>query len=127
MPQPEIIAPIVIPAVVTTFLQSVDELTAAWNELQARMESGLELDFTAELEALNDLGVAAMDAYEAVQAADLESFDGVEIALEQLMIVTEEIGYATENMVYVTYKSTVTFYPGDGSPTGVNMSWVYIY
>ncbi len=91
MPQPEIIAPIVIPAEVTTFLQSVDELTAAWNELQARMESGLELDFTAELEALNDLGVAAMDAYEAVQAADLESFDGVEIALEQLMIVTEEI------------------------------------
>ena len=91
MPQPEIIAPIVIPAEVTTFLQSVDELTAAWNELQARMESGLELDFTAELEALNDLGVAAMDAYEAVQAADLESLDGVEIALEQLMIVTEEI------------------------------------
>ena len=91
MPQPEIIAPIVIPAEVTTFLQSVDELTAAWNELQARMESGLELDFTAELEALNDLGVAAMDAYEAVQAADFERLDGVEIALEQLMIVTEEI------------------------------------
>lgn len=94
MPQPEIIAPVIIPAEVTAFLQAVDELTASWEELKARIENGEELDFDAEMEAVNILGLAAMDAYEAVQMADLESFDGVESALIQMVAVTADMGYA---------------------------------
>ncbi len=81
-------------------------------------------------------GIAALDQYIAVyhslspeaQEANAEALEAALAYQETLKAAKEagEKGGEFENpdidtLAYVTYKSTITFYPGDGAPTGVNM------
>lgn len=67
------------PEVVKRFLDAVKKLTALGG-------------VTGEnAERLNELGQAAMDAYEAVQDAGLEDYEGVQDALDALMAIADKI------------------------------------
>lgn len=78
-----------VPQVVKTFLNAVQRLA----DLGTMTEENAE-QFTA-------LGQAAMDAYEAVQDAGLEHYEGVQKALAALMRITDSATGGTETMALI--------------------------
>lgn len=86
-----------VPQVVKTFLNAVQRLA----DLGTMTEENAE-QFTA-------LGQAAMDAYEAVQDAGLEHYEGVQKALAALMRITDSATDGTETMAAKWH--TITLVP----------------
>ena len=82
-----------VPEVVKKFLNTVEQLAALGNVTEENTEE------------FNNLGQAAMDAYEAVQDAGLEDYEGVEDALMVLMGIADSVTGGTETMAQVQGES----------------------
>ncbi len=79
-----------VPEVVKKFLDAVDKLAALGDVTEKNAEEA------------NRLGQAAMDAYEAVQDAGLEDYEGVSEALAALMAIADKITGGAETNALIS-------------------------